>query len=387
MYLDEVFLQQQIEVNPRYDFPLSLVRPFSGYLHVIVRVGFLALPLISLEHLPVLIFLVSTLVWSLCTLLIFRAVKGCSSTTYGLAAATAFVLLPPTNMILLSQMNALQWPLLTALTIAAATDFRPTTKLGERSILVLMVTTSLSAALAFIPLSLIAFNALKLRGRSRLLLLTVGSLSYLPQVISYLVFGGRQVGSPAPSDLWREFSYIAKTLLPPQMRPTIDEALPVSSIVVLFALGLFLCGVLATGFISGRKKHPVVAHRSVIVTATGLCAGLISVFLNGNLNHQYLMIPLTCLWVSVVLSISVLRSTVRNRFVLPLLTGLTIAVFMFSSALTWPRDFKDPFFVAPQMIDWQDSYDDAAESCGGGQGTTSLELQTASFRVDCSRLD
>lgn len=390
LYLDEVFFQREFNVEDSFSFPLTLVRPFSGYLHLVATTGFAVFPRLSFTYLPATVFLFSTLVWSLCALLIFNVVRNVSSTIPGLAAAVSFCLLPASNIILLSQLNALQWPMLSAAVIAASLGYSPKSPRGSVLYCSFLVLTALNAALTFMVIFSLLIQALRLRSRIQFIALGCTSTAFSIQIAAYafqrVTNRGRPIDSLSLRYFFSEWSYIYKTLLPGSLRGSTLNGLTISSLIMLCVLWSILLIILLLAYKYSSKSHQHVVHSTALLLLIGLIVGLISVAMNGNLNHQYLMIPLCTFWVAIFLSLWLLFKASWSRSSVRGLSVVSLAIFSFAYSPTWPKDLNDPFFTKPGMTQWKIATDNLQVACNEGGKTARLELSSTSFTVSCSLL-
>lgn len=371
MPLDVVFVQQSLDPSIPFwgiSTPIGqfdLLRQFSGYLHTVVRVFVEFFELAPFTAFPTLTFTVATIIWSACGWTIFYAVRSLGGTTSGVVAAAAFALLPASNLILLAQLNALQWPMLVAAVVLIASNVEPQTRTGQSMYLIFLIAVASNAALAFIPLALLGWRALTSADKRRVWQrFPAMCVPYFVQVGVYLRQPFRRAGDENSIwDLVREVLYIPKMLLPGSLREGVADSLSIKATIILlvFALGLLII-VVGAHTITRKAKHSraqVLAELSVI----GTLAGVVSVVMNGNLNHQYLMIPLTCWWVAIILSITTLIDTSSTRHLGQLAAMFSVGVFVFSSISTWNKDLNDPFFTRPSLANLSESLDRAQTVC------------------------
>jgi len=374
MYLDQVFVVKELfpRLQPYSGFTnffgeTIFLEPFSGYLHTVVRVFTRLILLGSVANYPFWAFLVASFIWTFCSWLLFLAVRRIAGSIAGIFAALSLALLHGSNLILLGQLNAVQWPMLVACTIAISLEFQPSTKVGKVALAILLIATSLNAALAFIPISLLAWRLLVFRGRKRWRVFAHFCLMAIPFSLQVLTYAGQQVRTVDASNpwwyTWREIAYVPTLLLPGFLRNSTQEP-PIGwplAILLLFAsvLGVtILLAVLSSFQLSKQKARSVVE-----LVLVAICSSVASVYLNGNLNHQYVLIPSVSVWIAIILSISFLMEDSRWRCWGQVSAISCMFIFVFSSVCTWDRGFTDQFYGRPSGVNLDDAIDSIDEIC------------------------
>lgn len=372
MPLDVVFVQQSLDpsvpfsgINTPFG-KFNLLRQFSGYLHTIARVLVEVFELAPFTFFPYLTFVTATLIWALCSWLLFLGVRSIANSFVGFTAALILCLLPSSNIILLGQLNALQWPLLVASTVLIVTEWRPPSRFSTVLFLVLLFTTAASAALAFIPLALLflRFRINRWNGIKWPLLSMI--IPYIAQVVAYLRQPGRRAEEFNPiSQLIQEMAYIPKVLLPGTLRGAVNERLSVYALILLGLIFVsFGCLLAACIHLFRRSSGPTLRSIATLPVVAAF-SGSVSVVMNGNLNHQYLLIPLTCFWITIVLCVNQLLSIPKLRNWGQVATLSALAVFVFSSSASWSKDYSDEFFDRPALARLDSSLDEAKRACEG----------------------
>jgi hypothetical protein len=355
MYLDEIFAGEALRpllVEFR-GFTTAwgetiFLQPFSGYLHTVVRAIIELILLGPLSHYPTWTFTLSTVAWSGCALLMYFAVKDVVGMAAGALSALLFPLLHASNIILLGQLNALQWPMLVAAVIAIATDFTPRTKFGSVLYAVFLVATSLNAALAFIPLLLLGWRVLALPKRRKWHDLTYFVLMAAPyslQVLSYRSQRIRVVDGRNPwSYMWNEIGYIPKLLLPGPLRGSVTDDLSLATLSLLIAFLVVLVATIVLGLLVHFRSSQRVARMIIELIAVSVATAILSVYLNGNLNHQYVLIPTVTAWVAVIIALHGILHSPRWKTWGQWATMVAVGIFVFSSVGLWKNSYSDPFF-------------------------------------------
>jgi hypothetical protein len=371
MPLDVVFVQQSLDPStpfwgvstPAGQF--DVLRQFSGYLHTVVRVFVELFELAPFTAFPALTFTTSTIIWASCGWAICFAVKSIGGTASGVIAAAAFALLPASNIILLAQLNALQWPMLVSAVILIASNVEPRSRAGRVTYLIFLFTVASNAALAFIPIAMLGWRSLvgsnKRLVQQRLLAMCV---PYVIQIITHVRQPFRRAEDLNPTaQLFQEVLYIPKMLLPGSLREGVSDALSVKATIILLVFTLGLLGTVVGACVLTRRAKSPQRRVSAELLIVGTLSGVISVVMNGNLNHQYLMIPLMCWWVTIILSIYTLIGSARVRHLGQLAAAFGVGVFIFSSITTWNKDIDDPFFSPPGLANLSVSLERAQASC------------------------
>jgi len=376
MPLDVVFVQQSLDPSTPFSGlntpfgQFDVLRQFSGYLHVVARLFVELFEFAPFSMLPTLIFVVATLIWAGCGWGIFIGVRSVAGAASGLVAATSFALLPPSNIILLSQLNALQWPLLVVCVVLIATDVSPRSIGGQLVVVSVFFATAASAALAFIPLFMLAWR--NVARRERLMApwsLTRWSLiamtaPFLVQIVAYTRQPGRRAEDLNPlTQIAKEAAYIPKVLLPGSLRGTVTDSLSVGALALLIIIVAGLLTVIVGAVLTSRASASKSATVIVELVTVGACTGVISVTMNGNLNHQYLMIPFASLWIAIVLSIDALTRDPARRRVGIIGALFAVGVFALSGAGTWNKDLHDPFFAQTRAANLAESLAIAQRIC------------------------
>jgi hypothetical protein len=376
MYLDEVFVKHAIDPDVTYRGirgsldPAGLLNSFSGYIHLAPRVlaEFFTR---SIDAYPMWTWLTATMVWSASAWVVFAAIADVSeSAITGSAAAAAVILGPASNVILLGQLNALQWPLLLACAIIIATRFQPRARWAQYGIVALFVLTALSAALSFLLIAVLAVTALygTTRQFSRVLLAAT-AVPFGLQVITYLGQDSRQVESHAITDLAREFLYAFQIVVPSGFRSGVES--PPS------ALGAVLILVFWSTFSSALvfAVRQLKSHAPKRTNAT-------------NLNHQYLVVPFGCLWSALAIASSSLTSRPATRLVGQLIALVAVGFFSFSAAPLVGKNLHDPFFVQPYVGNWSQALDDAQMQCRDlVDGDVHITGASEMFTLPCNAID
>ena len=381
MYLDEVFLEQALFPDPQRSGlrdaldPLALFRSFSGYLHVVVRTGAAVFSALPLAWWPALVFAATTLAWAACGTAIAWAVRGATgSSGAGTLAAVAFALSPFANIILLGQLNALQWPMLATATVIVASGTRPATRHGWTALGAFLAVLSLNAALAVLVVALLAVRCVRAPRRDLGLLLAAG-VPFVLQMSAYLSQAARTaVAEPATAQAG-ELSHALQTVVPSALRK--EYGYDPSAWQALLAFGWWAV-VLGAGWVLLRRAGRGARIRVAWLLGAGTAFLVVSIVLNGGLNHQYLAVPTTCLAVAGADAIA----SARRR--LP--SVVLVLAFLFSSAALWPRTLHDTFFEQPPIHDWRAELRDAKGQCERPDDVVTVFRTTRPLRVPCSRL-
>lgn len=370
MPLDVVFVQQALDPSSPFSGintpfgQFDLLRQFSGYLHTVVRLLVELFGLAPLSAFPMLTFVVATAIWTTCSWSIYIAVRSQTNAAVGFVSAMILCLLPSSNIILLGQLNALQWPMLVSCVVLIATGWHPRSRIGHLGFLTLLFLTSASAALAFLPILLLMTRSVIAGWRKYRWPIAAMIVPYAAQIVAYLRQPGRRAEDINPlSQLLREISYIPKTLLPGSIRGSVDESLSGTALLVFWVIlvaFLFVLTGSAWMMYQAREQRVQVILLLLVVS---LVSGSISVVMNGNLNHQYLMIPMTTFWVATILCVHFLLSTPAKRHIGQAATIFAFGVFVFSSSSTWKSDYSDDFFALPALARLGPSLDRAQAAC------------------------
>ncbi len=355
MYLDEIFvgeaLQPRLVVFRGFTNEWGetvFLQPFSGYLHTVVRALIELILLGPLSHYPTWTFALSTMVWTWCALLLYFAVRNLVGVTGGVLAALLFPLLHASNIILLGQLNALQWPMLVAAVVAVATDFTPRTKFGSFIYAVFLVATALNAALAFIPLLMLGWRVLvfpKRRKRRDLVYFMLMAAPYTLQVMSYRGQHIRVVDGRNPcSYMWNEISYIPKLLLPGHLRGSVIDNLTPAALLLLIGFLIVLVAIVVVGIVIHIRSSRRVAGMIIELMLVSVVTAILSVYLNGNLNHQYVLIPTMTAWVAVIIALHGILHSTRWKMWGQWATMGAVGIFVFSTVGLWQNGYSDPFF-------------------------------------------
>jgi hypothetical protein len=324
---------------------------------------------------PTLVFVATTLAWAGCGAIIAWAVRGATgSRGVGALAAVAFALSPFANIILLGQLNALQWPMLAAATVVVASGTRPLARSGWIALGAFFAVLSLNAALAFLLVALLAVRCVHPPRRDLGLLLATG-IPFALQVGAYLSQTARTAMSEPPAAQLGELSYALQTVVPSPLRT--EYGYDPSHWQTALAVAWWVV-VLGAGWMLLRRAGRGARIRAAWLIGAAVAFLVTSVVLNGNLNHQYLAVPTTCL---VAAGVDVAASARRR---LP--SAVLVIAFLFSSATLWPRTLRDTFFVQPSIHDWRAELEDAKLQCERPDDVVTVFRTTRPLRVPCSRL-
>ena len=118
---------------------------------------------------------------------------------------------------------------------------------------------------------------------------------------------------------------------------------------------------------------------SLVTVATSI----ISVYFNGNLNHQYVLIPYVSAWTAVVVAAN---SMLRHGSLRPwgqVASMGAVFIFVYSSVGLWKNDFGDSFFSQPQRIDLTEAIREARSSCVNKDDATEIFLTSYSILLPC----
>jgi hypothetical protein len=371
MYLDAVFVKHAVApevihggIRGTLD-PLGLLNSFSGYIHLVARMLAKLFTSVTLDAYPTLTWLTATIVWSMAVWIVFLAVTtAAASQVAGVAAAAAVVFHPSTNIILLGQLNALQWPMLLACTIVAVTAYRPRTTVGRVALVVLFVATALNAALTFLIIGVLAFSYLRDRSRRyTAILLAATAVPFALQVITYLGQEARQVKSRQLASVVRETLYAAQILVPGSLRNGVDTAPSGLGLVLIITFWTTLVTALFAAVVRLRTLDPDRARLALTLVTTGVIFLVVSVAFNGNLNHQYLVVPFGCWWSAGAVGFSALHRQPASRLVAQFATIAAVGIFAFAAAPQVDKNLRDPFFTQPFVGDWRSTLDDARREC------------------------
>lgn len=394
MYLDEVFvgeaLQPSLVVFRGFTNEWGetvFLQPFSGYLHTVVRVLIELILLGPLSNYPTWSFILSTMVWTGCALLLYFAVKDVVGVVGGALAALLFPLLHASNIILLGQLNALQWPMLVAAVITIAADFTPRTKFGSVLYAAFLVATALNAALAFIPILMLGWRVLALPIRKRwrdLIHLTVMAAPYTLQVFSYFGQRIRVVDGRNPWwYMWNEIGYIPKLLLPGHLRRSVMDSLSPTSMTILIGFLTFLFATVVFGLVIYFRSSRRVARMIVELVVVSITTGILSVYLNGNLNHQYVLIPTMTAWVAVIIALNGMLDSTRWKTWGQWATMAAFGIFVFSSIGLWKNNYSDPFFGPTTGTQLDDAIEKTQNWCINKDDEELINLTGYSINLPC----
>ncbi len=394
MYLDEIFIEEALRPTVIYFRGFTdafgetvFLHPFSGYLHTVVRAMTELILLGPLTNYPTWTFLFSTTMWTLSAWLIFLAVRNVAGQIPGVLVALSFALLHASNLILLGQLNAVQWPMLVACVITIILDYRPRTRLGMITYPILLVATSLNAALAFIPIALLGWRVLALPRRKQwrdavhFLLMTV------PFTLQLLTYYGQQIRTVDGRNpwwyMWREISYIPALLLPGSLRGSTQEVLSGWSLALLLALAAILVLTMISGVMVSARSHRKTTRILLELVFVAISASIISVYFNGNLNHQYVLIPFVSVWTAIIISMSSLlrRDTLRHWGQAAAFGA--VFIFVFSSVGLWKGDFQDSFFGNKPGIDLREAIKSARHMCINKESDEEVFLTGYSILLPC----
>jgi len=367
-----------------------VLNSFSGYIHLVPRVFAELFTTISLELTPLLTWLTATLVWSIAAWTVFAAISTVSSSlSAGAVGAAAFVLSPSSNIILLGQLNALQWPMLLACTIVAVTMYRPHAAWARLAIVGLFILTAFSAALTFLVIGLLALGVFRPEARRYALhLLIATAVPYTLQVVTYFGQDSRQVETHAFVDLLREALYAFRVIVPGGLRNDPTSLPPTRGLILIIALWVVLVGGLVFAIIRQRISAPEQARVTTLLLAAGLVFLIVSVYFNGNLNHQYLVVPYGCLWSASAIGFSSIMGHTTTRLVGQLATFVAVGIFAFSSMPLLNKSLEDPFFVQPFVDDWSAALDEAIMRCARSDiDTINISGPSESFVLPCDAID
>jgi hypothetical protein len=394
MYLDAVFVKHAVApdvvhggVRGALD-PLGLLHSFSGYIHLVARTLAELFASISLDAYPTLTWLTATVVWSTAAWIVFLAIStAATSQVAGVAAAAAVVFHPSTNIILLGQLNALQWPMLLACTITAVTAYRPHTRVGRVALVVLFIATALNAALTFLVIGALAFSYLRDRSRQYTAILFAATTApFVLQVITYLGQEARQVKSRQLANVVRETLYATQILVPGSLRNGVDTAPNGLGLVLIITFWTVLVVALIAAVIRLRNTDPNRAQLVVTLATTGVVFLVVSVAFNGNLNHQYLVVPFGCWWSACAVGFSALHRQPSSRLVTQLATIAAVGIFAFAAAPQFDKNLRDPFFTQPFVGNWRSTLNDARRECE--QAVIANPLATSAIPwLPCSAID
>lgn len=394
MYLDEVFVEEALRPAVIYFRGFTeafgetvFLHPFSGYLHTVVR-GVTELILLGpLTAYPIWTFLFATSVWSLCAWLIFLAVREVAGPTAGVFAALSLALLHASNLILLGQLNAVQWPMLVACVITIALDYRPRSKVGTVTYPMLLIATSLNAALAFIPIAMLGWRVLALPRRKKLRDAVHFLLMAVPFTLQLLTYYGQQIRTVDGRNpwwyMWREIAYVPTLLLPGSFRDSTQDVLSGWRLVLLLVFLIGIVATVVTAILVNLKDERRTSRLLVELSLVTVAASIISVYFNGNLNHQYVLIPFVSAWTAVVVATS---SMLRHGSLRPwgqVAAMGAVFIFVYSSVGLWKNDFHDSFFGPPQRTDLTAAIEEARSWCVNKDDDDEIFLTSYSILLPC----
>jgi hypothetical protein len=395
MYLDAVFVKHALApdvvhggIRGALD-PLGLLNSFSGYVHLVARSLAELFTTLSLDLTPTMTWLIATVVWSGAAWIVGVSVASASSSVVaGVATAAAFVFHPASNIILLGQLNALQWPMLLACTIVAATAYRPRSLWGRWGIVALFVATALNAALTFLVIGVLLVALVQ--GKSRrftAMLLAATTIPYVVQILTYFGQDARQVKSREVADVLRELFYGPQIVVPGSLRNGVDAAPETLGLVLIVAFWIVMIGIVATTVIRLRRSNAHNARLVAFLAAIGVVFLAVSVVLNGNLNHQYLVVPYGCWWSAVAVACSSMLRGSATRRTGQLFTMVAVGIFAFAAVPQLGKHLHDPFFVQPYVGDWSSTLDSARDECSARSADGLSSGSSALPWLPCHALD
>jgi hypothetical protein len=395
MYLDAVFVKHALApdvvhggIRGALD-PLGLLNSFSGYVHLVARSLAELFTTLSLDLTPTMTWVTATVVWSGAAWIVGVSVASASSSVVaGVAAAAAFVFHPASNIILLGQLNALQWPMLLACTIVAATAYRPRSLWGRWGIVVLFVATALNAALTFLVIGVLLIALMQDRSRRfTAMLLTATAIPYVLQILTYFGQDARQVKSREVAAVLRELFYGPQIVVPGSLRNGVDAAPETLGLILIVAFWIVMIGIVATTVIRLRRSNPRHARLIAFLASTGVVFLAVSVVLNGNLNHQYLVVPYGCWWSAVAVACSSMMRGSATRRTGQLFTMITVGIFAFAAVPQMGKHLHDPFFVQPYVGDWSSTLESARNECSARSEDALASGSSALPWLPCHALD
>jgi hypothetical protein len=394
MYLDEIFVGESLQ--PRLAMfrgftnmwgETIFLQPFSGYLHTVVRALIELILLGPLSQYPAWTYTLSTVVWSGCALLLYFAIKDVVGVTGGVLAALLFPLLHASNIILLGQLNALQWPMLVAAVITVATDFTPRTKFGSVLYAVFLIATALNAALAFIPLLMLGWRVLVFPKRKKwrdLVYFTLMAAPYTLQVLSYRGQRIRVVDGRNPwSYMWNEIGYVPKLLLPGHLRGSVIDNLTPAALLLLVGFLIVLVATVVVGIVMYFRSSRRVARVIIELMLVSVVTAILSVYLNGNLNHQYVLIPTMTAWVAVIIALHGVLHSARWKMWGQWATMGAVGIFVFSSVGLWKNSYSDPFFGPTTGTQLDDAIEKTQSWCINKDDEDLINLTGYSINLPC----
>jgi len=382
MYLDDVFVQHAVYSDVEYSGlralldPLGVFRSFSGYLHIVARLGASVFSWIGLGSLPLLVWSSATLIWAGCATLIAWAVSTSTGRPVaGLVAGTLFALAPSSNIILLGQLNALQWPMLAAGTVVAVSGARPATRFGRVGLATFLVALVLNAALSFLVLAILAVRAWRgAAATAERRLLVAPTLVFLPQIYAYANQEARAVESHSLGSLANEFAYAFHTFVPSVLRWPYGGDATATHWLAAIAWWMIVAGALVW---AGRLVDRPTRLRVGAYLTTAFVFLALSVAMNGNLNHQYLVVPTICLIVAAIEAVAASRSRVPA-------VAFALAFGVAAVGLL-PRNLDDSFFGQPYVGNWRSALAEARSGCSATNDVVSVPGTSRPLRIPCAR--
>jgi hypothetical protein len=144
--------------------------------------------------------------------------------------------------------------------------------------------------------------------------------------------------------MWREIAYVPTLLLPGSLRGSTQDILGTWPLVLLVALLAVLGVTVLMSVLAALWKDRGHVRGVLELITVSVVTAITSVYFNGNLNQQYVLIPFVTMWTAVILSVSMLLRDPVWRPWGQVATMGAVFVFIFSSIGMWKNDYHDQFF-------------------------------------------
>jgi hypothetical protein len=133
-------------------------------------------------------------------------------------------------------------------------------------------------------------------------------------------------------------------LLPGPLRGSVTDDLSLATLSLLIAFLVVLVATIVLGLLVHFRSSQRVARMIIELIAVSVATAILSVYLNGNLNHQYVLIPTVTAWVAVIIALHGILHSPRWKTWGQWATMVAVGIFVFSSVGLWKNSYSDPFF-------------------------------------------
>lgn len=293
--------------------------PWNGYLIVLLRMFTKIAMLGNDTKFTTHAFLLMTPLFAATIAGIGAVVARITSRYVALLALTFLIFLPFSNLVILAQINTVQWPLALAMIVVTATRIYPQTWYGKVGLAIVFSLLTLSSGTMLIAIALLGLGIIESLKRINLYEITlflIGSISFFVQWMSFTPRTNPKL--PIAGELYKAMFHFS----PQYLRIKVNQPLFAEDHIILWIIPVMLFIIWIMLAIKTAKVDRRLLVSAVKLFGTGFLLLALLIRGNGWFNTHYLFIPVSMFWISLALVYYGSRHQVSSRFALAIASVL-----------------------------------------------------------------